>query len=252
MPKRRSSFSAEPVLATALAAALILIGGLVGFGPHLTRKSHSIVGVPTPVVSPKGQEIAKGPVLTEFPVALHQQACMDSITIEPGSRTAKFQLRPAQLTERGGPPVELVLSAPGYREVSQVPGGYLGGSVAAPLIPPPRSVIGSVCFVNRGKSTVLLDGISQPGTVFRSATTIDGRRVNGEIAVTLLGRPRSLLASLGEVFGHVSVLTDRLLPVWLVWLLAILVTFGVPLGVLAALYLALREDEDEDEAAATS
>src|SRR5580700_6029486 len=98
MPKKPSRFSAQPVVATALAAALILIGGLVWFGPYLTRKRQSIAGVPTPAVSPKGQEIAKGPVLTEFRLPAHQQACMESITIEPGSRTAKFQLRPAQLT----------------------------------------------------------------------------------------------------------------------------------------------------------
>lgn len=243
MPERPLRLSARPVVATGLAAVLILIGGLVLFVPHLTRKSQSIVGVPAPVVSPKGQEVAKGPVLTEFPVPPDQQACMSSIAIEPGSRTAKFQLRPAQLTESGGPPVELVLSAPGYREVSHVPGGYLGGSYAAPLTAPTHAVIGSACFVNRGKSTVLLDGIGEAGTVFRAATTIDRKPVNGEIALTFLGRPRSLLGSLGTIFGHVSVLTDRLVPVWLVWLLAVLVTLGVPLGVLAALYLAMREDE---------
>jgi len=228
---------------TAIAAALILIGGLLWFGPYLTRKRQATAGVPTPFVSPKGQEIARGPVLHAFRVPPGQQACMDSITIEPSSRTTKFQLRPAQLTEHGGPPVELVLSAPGYREISQLPGGYLGGSETVSVTPPQRAVVGSACFVNRGHSTVVLEGITQPQTVFRAATTIGGRPVSGEIALTFLGRKRSLLARLGEVFGHVSVLTDRLIPTWLVWLLAFLITLGVPLGVLTALYLAVREDD---------
>jgi len=183
-------------------------------------------------------------VLNEFSVPPRQQACMESVAVEPSSDIAEFQLWPTKAGPRGGPPVELVLSASGYRGVVHVPGGYPGGAVTLPFTPPAHTLIVTACFINRGRSTVLLTGTSEPRTVARSATRIDGRSVVGDIALTFLeNRERSLLDQLGEVFGHASVLTDHLLPVWLIWLLAVLVALGVPVGAVAAFYLALREDE---------
>lgn len=91
---------------------------------------------------------------------------------------------------------------------------------------------------------MLLSGTVEPRTVARSATSIDGKTVVGDIALTFLAdRQRSLLDRLGEIFGHISVMTDHLLPVGLIWLLAVLVALGVPCAAVAALYLSLREDE---------
>jgi hypothetical protein len=230
----RARLLAPPVAPAALAAALILLGGLIWFRPYLTTPRGAVADVPAPSAMF---------AVTEFPVPPHEQACMQSVAVEPDSRIAEFQLRPARLTPGGGPPVELVLSAPGYEGVVHVPGGYPGGGVTLPLNPPTHSIIGTACFINRGKSTVLLDGTTEPRTVSRSSTSINGKTVVGDIALTFLdNRQRSLLAQLGEVFGHVSVLTDHLLPVWLIWLLAVLVALGVPAATIAALYVALRED----------
>jgi hypothetical protein len=232
LPSRRLSLSA---LATALAAVLVLGGALIWFVPYLTRKQEAVAEVPNP------------PALlavTEFPLPPHQQACMSAITVDPKSHVAQFQLRPLKPTRALGPPVDLVLSAPGYTGVVHVPGGYPGGAVALPLNAPPRTVIATGCFVNRGKSTVLLDGTTETRTVSRSSTLINGTAVAGDIALTFLDdRPRSLSGRLGEVFGHASNLTDRLIPVWLIWLLALLVALGVPVGVLGAFFRSLSEDE---------
>ena len=66
----------------------------------------------------------------------------------------------------------------------------------------------------------------------------------GDISLTFLDtRPHSLLGRAGTIFEHASNLTDNLIPVWLIWILAVLILFGVPLGMLAAFYWALREDE---------
>ena len=226
----------SPVTAAALAALLVLIGALLWFRPYLNRTTpQPVANVPTPSALF---------ALSEFAVPPRQTACMQAVAVEPDSRLASFQLRPATPSTRGGPPVELVLSAPGYRGVVQVPGGYPGGGVALPLGPPAHSVLASACFVNRGRSTVLLDGTTEPRTVARSPTAINGRPVVGDIALTFLNsHSSSLLDRLGEVFGHVSNLTDRLLPIWLIWVLALLIALGVPTAGLAAFYLALREDE---------
>jgi hypothetical protein len=223
------------VLALALACVLVVASVLVWFVPYLTRKQPWPAGVPDP------------PALfavTEFPVPPGGRACVGEVTIDARSRLAQIELRPKPPVKLG-PPVEVVLSGGGYRGVVHVPGGYPGGSAALPIEPAPlRSVIGSACFVNRGRHTVLLDGTAETRTLSRSNTEIQGHPVPGDIALTLLdNRPRSLLSSLGEVFGHASNLTDRLVPVWLIWVLAVLVALAVPLCALLAFYLALREDE---------
>jgi hypothetical protein len=213
----------------------MLCAGLHWFRPYLAGDRQVISSVPDPE-----------PVfaLSEFPIAPHQQACLNSVTVDPNSRIAEFHLRLAEPSRSGGPPVELVLSAPGYRGVVEVPGGYAGGTVSLPMKPPARSLIGSACFINRGRTTVLFDGTTEARSLSRSSMVIAGKPVVGDIALTFLdGSPRSLLDGLGEVFGHASTLTDRFVPVWLIWLLAVIVALGVPLGVLAAFYLALRQDE---------
>jgi hypothetical protein len=183
-------------------------------------------------------------VLSQFAVPPGGQACMSAVTITPESQVAEFQLHPATMTPRGGPPLDLVLSAPGYRSVLAVPGGYPGGSVELPISPPRHAEIGSACFVNRGHSAVLLPGSAEARTVARSTTLIDGKSVVGDIALTFSQRAQqSLLSRIGAAFAHASNLTDHLLPAWLIWLIAVLVAFGVPAAVIASLYLALRESE---------
>lgn len=236
MPSRplRPGIPRSALAVAALSALLILIGALVWLVPYLTNARGAISEVPdvTPLAS-----------ITEFPVPAHQRACTESIGIDPNSRIAQFELRPAAPSKRGGPPVELLLRAPGYRAVVQVPGGYLGGGVALPVTPPKHAVIGSACFINRGHTTVLLDGTTEPRSVSRSATQIAGRPVVGDVALSFSDSvPHSLLSRLGEIFGHASNLTDRLLPAWLIWALAILVALGLPAASVLAFYLALRMD----------
>jgi len=223
------------VLATALAAVVVLFGALVWFRPYLTQKQASVSAVPAPSALT---------ALTQFDLPPGQQACMASVTVEPNSLAAQFELYPAKAGPQGGPPVELVLSASGYRSVSQLAGGYPGGLATVPTTPPRHSLLATACFVDRGDTAVLLNGSAEARTISRSTTTVAGSSVFGDIALTLLDtHPSSLLEQAGTIFGHASNLTDHLIPVWLIWILAVLVLCGVPLGVLAAFYTALREDE---------
>lgn len=224
------------MLAAGLAALLVLAGALAWFLPYLSAVRGSVADVPTP-------SALYG--ITEYPVPPKQEACMASVTVEPTSGLAEFELRPAKPTPAGGPPVELVLTAPGYRGTMHVPGGYPGGGVSLPLSPSPsHSVIAQACFINRGTSTVLLNGTAEGRTVARSSTTIDGRSVVGDIALTFLQRtPSSLMHRFGAAVEHISNLTGGLLPGWLIWVLTVLIALGVPGSALVAFYLALREDE---------
>jgi len=222
-------------LATALAALLLLAGALIWFRPFLTRVTQPIASIPSPraIYAP-----------TAFVVAPHEQACMSSVALEPDARLAMFEpVPPTTPTPSSPPALELVLSAASYRSATTIPRRPQGDEVALPIAPPPRSLIGTACFVNRGGSSASLAGTVEARTLSRSGMTIGGQPVVGDIALTFLGsHPRSLLGRLGEAFRHASNLTDGLLPVWLIWLLAMLVALGVPLATLGAFYLAMRED----------
>src|ERR1700720_4457068 len=126
-PLQRRPRPGLPAVATALAAMLVLAGALLWFEPYLTRKRQPVAEVSDP---------AALFAVTEFTVPRHQRACMSGVTVDPNSRLAEFQLRPARPTRGGGPPVELVLNGTGYQGVVKVPGGYPGGGVTLPLTPP--------------------------------------------------------------------------------------------------------------------
>jgi hypothetical protein len=229
---RRPEFA---LLAAALALLVMFVGALVYYGPFLTRKQTSVSQVPAPnALNARSQ----------FAVPPGQQACMTSVAVEPSSRSAQFEVSLAKPSRHGGPPIDLVLSAPGYRSVGHLAGGYPGGVVSVPVTPPPRSLLAEACFIDRGNTPAVLAGSVEARSISRSGTTVAGTSVVGDIALTFLeGRPRSLLGSLGTVFGHASNLTDHLIPVWLIWVIALLGALGVPLCVLGALYIALREDQ---------
>jgi hypothetical protein len=141
--------------------------------------------------------------------------------------------------------VEVTLSATDYHSSLSVPGGYGGGSVSLPITPPKHSLITTVCFMNNGHETVLLDGTTEPRTVSRSYVEIGGRAVVGDIALTFVEpNPRTLLDRLGEVFDHASNLTDGLVPAWAIWIFALLTAFGVPISIIFAFHSAVHEDID--------
>ncbi|MHB8491966.1 MAG: hypothetical protein ACYDA6_07125 [Solirubrobacteraceae bacterium] len=219
---------------TGLLAFLVLIGAVVWIWPYMTTKRPAIAEVPTP----------KPIVATaHFAVPPSGRACISSVTIPTAGHLAEFHLQPVTPTPPGNLRVSLVLSAPGYTSKQQVTHVRSGAPVALPITPPRRDVIGTACFINEGHDAVLLAGSTEARTVARSPTQIDNVPVVGDIALTFLQRrPQSLADRLNEVFSHASNLTEALLPVWLIWVLAVLVAFGLPAAIIASLYLALRED----------
>jgi hypothetical protein len=221
-------------LLLALASALILAAAFFWFMPYLTDRRNALSEIPAP---PAHRAIVN------FRVPPSRQACMSSIGMTPTSRVAQFQLRPAAGAARAGPPIELILSGSGYEARARTPGGYTQpDTVHLDVAAPRHALIAEACFLNRGVTPALLNGTTESRTVSRSATRIDGIPVAGDIALAFLDHPkRALVDRLGEIFGHASRLTDGLVPVWLIWFLAVLVAFGVPIATMAAFYVALQE-----------
>jgi hypothetical protein len=242
--------ASRPARATALAALVILAGVLAVFVPYVVRDRTLSAGVPAP------------PALyasTEFALAPRRSACMSSVSVEPDSHLARFAARPAPSPPQGGaqtpmpaerpksgwrPPVEISIAAHGYHASGIAPAGHGYKQLSVAIVSPKHAVLSTVCFLNRGHSGVALEGTTEARTVSRSPTSLAGVGVVGDIALAFAEAPRrSLLDGLGTIFARASRLAGGLVPVWLIWALALLVAVGVPLGVLGALYSALREDD---------
>lgn len=213
---------------------LVIAGVLKWFVPFLTRGMTSFAEVPSapPLFN-----------VTYFSVPPGKQACMVVVTVTPDSHFARFGLRPAKPTAVGGPPVLLKLDGAGYHSSVSVPGGYPGGTVTLPLVPPKHPVITTACFLNQGRTTVALTGTTETRTVSRTYMAIGGQSVYGDVALTFIrSKSENLWDELGDIFTRASNLTDGLIPPWAMWILAILLALGIPVAMIVAFYRALSED----------
>jgi hypothetical protein len=237
MPDARAHRPARSTatLAAIVAAAVALLGALLLFGSYLLHREKPVLGTP----GPRAAFTA-----SEFTLPAHQRACMSGVTISPHMHVAQFELREPPGSSHGSPPIDVLLSGPGYEALAHAPSEQSEGPVEVQIEPPPRSLIGSVCLINRGPSAAILVGSREPRSRTRSQLTIAGKPTSGDIALTFLsGRPRTRLSRLAEVFDHASDLTDQLIPAWLIWIVAISVALGVPLATVAVVRRALAEDE---------
>jgi hypothetical protein len=221
--------------ATIVAAVVILCCALLLLTSYLLHSDRPLVGTPGPSAQSKA---------SEFTILPRQRACMSSVTLAPNGRVVQLERGETPGSRRGGPPVELLLSATGYRATAQLPGGESEAVVAVPIQPPQRAAIGSACLINRGTIPAVFFGSTEPRTRSRSMLTINGKPSTGDIGLSFLNNHRrSRLSRLGEVFEHASNLTDHLIPVWLIWLLTVSALFVVPVVTVAFFHRALQEEE---------
>jgi hypothetical protein len=231
---RRRVAKVDLALAALLLGLVLLVAAVAAwFVPYLAKKEQHF------------SSVAAGPGLfsyTQFTVPGGRDACMDSVTLARRTNQVQFSVRP-EPSARGGPPLEVVLSAAAYEARTHLAGGYPGGVATLPIAAPPADEIGRACFLDRGRAPMLLLGTTEGRAISRSPLLIDGRQVPGDLTVAFVeGHTRSLLGDLSEAFGHAANLTDRLVPVWLLWILAVLAAFGIPAAALGALYSALRSE----------
>jgi hypothetical protein len=215
-------------------AAVAVLGLLALFGSYLLHKERPIAGTPAPRALFKA---------TLFTIAPRGRACMSSLTLPPNGRILALELGEAS----GGhtnPPLDVLLTAPGYRALVRVPSEQSEGEVQIPVRPPRHYAIGSACLINRGNASAVLSGSTEARSTSRVKLTLDGRPTEGDIALTFLNsRRESRLSRLAEVFGHASNLTDHLIPVWLIWVLGICSLLTLPALTVALFHRAVREDE---------
>lgn len=197
---------------------LVLVALLAIYGiPFLTQKREVIAATPTPnAVS----------AISPLTLAPGSKLCSSQVTFSPQAQVARFVAvgDPA----KKGPPLTVTAFGPGYRAQAHVPGGYPGTNVIeVPIKTPDHSLIGTFCVRNAGKTQVLLAGTQEGRTVGRSDAEIDGTKALPQFSLTLHERkPAAIITRVGALFRHDSAFNP--VPVFLIWVLALLVLLGVP------------------------
>jgi len=223
-------------MTSALMVGLIVLGAFASFRPFLTHRMPHVADIPTPTSLS---------IVSRFQLPPGGKDCVETVTVDPKSQMVVFGLHLAKGQVHGRGSIGFKLSAPGYQAESSVPvpRKLTVESTTLPITAPAHEEIATACFLNHSNAEVLLDGTTEPRTISRSLTQVNGNPAIGDVALAFYERqPDSLLDRLGEMFAHSSNLTDNLIPTWLIWILAALIAFGVPCGIVLAFYLAVREN----------
>lgn len=216
-----------------IAFTVVFLIGAIGFMVPFLR-SHR----PVPTATPSLAGIFNRVVV---PVRPGERLCVTPVSYDRESARVRLLAKPAL---RDATTFAVTTSGPGYRSASTlaVPASPVDQMVTAPLKPPGRPLLGSLCLRNAGSVPVGFVGTSEGRSLAPAVTTVDGRpKVDQDIAVTLLeARDRTLLQHSAAIIRHASAFTGGAVPAWLGWLLLVLVVAAVVVGPIAALAISLE------------
>jgi hypothetical protein len=237
MSNATASTGRSATAAWLVAVVVILVGSLVTVVPFLLHRGRWRSSV---------ADIAPRPTLFERPIAFPlrpgQQACMNSVAITSDSGLALFTPYAGPGATANRPALAVLLRGPKYRSAATVPAEGYTNQVVFHITPPTHSLLGTVCLLDQGRTDISLEGTIAPHAISRSALTIGGKRRYGNINLDFRqANFQRRLSHLSTAFGHASNLVDRLVPVWLVWVLIVLFFVGMPVGIVTAYRLALRQ-----------
>jgi hypothetical protein len=210
----------------------LLIAGLAWFVPYFTREREAVSGVPVPP-----------PFFVQESVNLkpRSEACLSEVAMDTDADFAELNVLAGK---RAGARLAVAFEGRGYRETATVPAGYRPPTaVRAPLDPPDRSVIGTLCIRNTGERRVALLGTSDPRTVVaRPTTQVDGQEVVTDVSVRFVSADSgSVLERLGELMTRVASFKPGVFGApALLWLMLVLVAVGIPTAASYALLSSFR------------
>ena len=216
----------------AIPAALVLVIAAALFAPFVVRERELVAATPSP-----------RPLfdVTFIEVPAGGRLCASDVTIPREARRLRFQVR---TFGRPGPPLRVSLRAPGYAAVTEVAAGYPDlATLAAPVRPPARERLGSVCIEQRGDEEIAFTGTIETRTVSRPRGTVNGKPIVADAYLAFYeDREASALSRLGAIIDRAAAFRPGIVGGWLLWPLLVLVVVGVPTGVLAAVSKAARMD----------
>jgi hypothetical protein len=219
-----------PVVAVATMVVLLAAFAIHEVRPFLTPNRPQNVGTPVPTA------LFNLPLLS---LKGHDTACLLDVSIPTDAERASFT---PKSYGKPGPPLTVEMSGPsGYRSVTRVPAGWVDGVTQHVAVQPPeQSLRGSFCLRNDGRRPIALNAIDRPAT--------PTQQVNGVFTTTQMSlsferaQEASLLHRIPELMRRASYFTWP--GVWFLYVIAVLVLVGVPLGIVYAFASVLRADED--------
>jgi hypothetical protein len=219
-------------VAAGIAVVVFLAGAIKWFLPSLTLERQTVASTP----SLQGLFIR-----SEILLRRGSRACIAPVPLDRNVREVQMLLN----ARRSAPPLlDATLTGPGYSATTRLTGQIsktdqlsTGRLSSVPL----AAGDGELCLTNRGRHAVALVGTSEPESLTRPATTVDGKPVpDVDPALTFLtGERRDILAEPGAVIDRATGFTG-VVPSWLLWPLAFLFVGGVPASA-AAVFLLKRE-----------
>jgi hypothetical protein len=213
-------------------AALTCAVAAVLFAPFLLRERDLVASTPSP-----------RPLfdVTFIPVPSGGRLCASDVTIPRDARQLRFQVR---TFGRPGPPLQVSLRAPGYGAQAQVAAGYPDlATLAAPVRPPARDRLGSVCIEQRGRGEIALTGTTETRTLSRPRGSVNGGPVPADAYLAFYeGREASALSRVEAMIDRATAFRSSGVGPWLLWPLLVLTVVGVPAGIVLAVAKAARMD----------
>jgi hypothetical protein len=213
-----------------VAVAVLAVLAVVRFVPWLTAKQD------VELSSPTSSSLMIAPTLV--PVQPGHVVCIATVDLAPSYRSAHLLVgKPATLA--------LTLSAPGYSSTTRARTSADAVPLALPIHPPPRPTLGRACVRNEGQADFLLFATGEPRTQSRPVTTVDGKPIPQDVALSFWrGKRESRLAAL--LGGIHKMAAFKPVGAWFFWALLVLVAVGVPAAVVAAFVLSAPGAEDRD------
>jgi hypothetical protein len=222
-------------LVLAVGALLVLVSAVLFFS-WATEERPFRASVPQP------PPLDRTSVL---PVRGGQEACLSQVTVLARSETAAFRVG-----TRGRPPVPLAtqLTGPGgYRTTARIAADWADNDLLTVALEPPRqSLHGRFCIRNLGRHTVDLYAADERArTISPQTVGGDARREQMQLSFGEQA-PRSVADRRGVIQRGIEAFRPAVVGPWLLWPLLVLVVAGLPIGTVAALRGALREDDERE------
>lgn len=219
----------------ALAAALLVlaVATVDVFVPYLTRDREKVAGVPVPPPFAVQENIR---------LAAGEEVCLDSVAIDAGAEIAEFTVTSEA---KSGQPLRVSATAPGYRAVGRVSGGYASPqTMHVPLEPPSQSVLAEFCVANRGNRKLDLLGAHEPRTASRPVARVNGVEVAPDLTLRYLeGGSGSVVDRIGSLVDRMSAFRPPVLEKPVLWLVLALLVLVLPVSAIYAVASSFRADD---------
>lgn len=219
-------------IAAAIVVVVFFAGAVRWFLPSLTLERQTVAATP----SLQGLYVR-----SEILVRKGVRACIAPVPLDHKVREVQMLLN---ARGKSASPLDITLHGASYSATARFagyPAGHDALTTARLSSAPTTTGDGELCLVNRGRHAVALVGTSEGSSLTLPVTKLDGKPVvDVDPALTFLtGKRQNILSEASTVMGRIAGFTG-VIPMWLLWPLALLFFFGIPIGAAAVILLSDR------------